>query len=49
MISVKGNAFSDTLQELIKEAIDINNKLFERSIEKRHDGGVAGFRRIGYF
>ena len=31
----------DTLDELIAQAIDIDDKLFERAMEKRHDGGYS--------
>ena len=31
----------DTLDELIAQAINIDDKLFERAIEKRHDRGYS--------
>ena len=39
----------DTLNKLIKEAIKINNKLFERTIEKRYNRGVSGIGRLSFF
>ena len=33
----RSGAILETLSELIKELIDINNKWYERSIEKKHD------------
>lgn len=39
----------DTLDGLIEEAIEIDDKLFERSMEKRHDGGTSGMGRSTFF
>ena len=39
----------DTLNKLIKEAIEIDDKLFERTIEKRYNGGVSGIGRLSFF
>ena len=37
---------TDTMDTLIEAAIELHDKLYERSMEKRHDGGV---NRPGYF
>ena len=39
---MRTGASLDTLDELQKEAIQIDDNLFERAMEKRHDGGVSG-------
>ena len=39
----------DTLDGLIENAIEIDDKLFERSMEKRHDGGTSGEGRSTFF
>ena len=39
----------DTLDQLIKNAIEIDDKLFERSIEKRYNGGTSGEGRSTFF
>ena len=39
----------NTLDKLIKEVIEIDNKLFKRSIEKRYNGGVGGMGRLSFF
>ena len=39
----------NTLNKLIEEAIEINDKLFERTIEKRYNGGVSGIGRLSFF
>ena len=39
----------DTLDGLIEEAIETDDKLFERSMEKRHDGGTSGMGRSTFF
>ena len=39
----------DTLDGLIEEAIETDDKLFERSIEKRYDGGTSGIGRSTFF
>ena len=33
----------DDLDSLIKESIEIDDKLFKRQMEKKHDGGIRGF------
>ena len=38
----------ESLNELQKEAIRIDDNLFERAIEKRHDGGVTRSGALGY-
>ena len=39
----------DTLDGLIEEVIETNDKLFERSIKKRHDGRTSGMGRSTFF
>lgn len=39
----------DTLDQLIENAIKIDDKLFERSMEKRHNGGTSGEGRSTFF
>ena len=39
----------DTLDSLIEEVIEINNKLFKRSIEKRYNRGISGIGRSTFF
>ena len=39
----------DTLDGLIEAAIEIDDKLFERTMEKRHDGGTSGGGRSTFF
>ena len=39
----------DTLDQLIENAIEIDDKLFERTMEKRHDGGTSGEGRSTFF
>ena len=38
---MRSEAVLESLDELQKEAIRINDNLFERAMEKRHDGGVT--------
>ena len=38
----------ESLDELQKEAIRIDNNLFERAIEKRYNGGVTQSGALGY-
>ena len=38
-----------TLDGLIEEAILVDDKLFERSMEKRHDGGTSGMGHSSFF
>ena len=33
----------DDLDILIKESIEIDDKLFERQMEKKYNGGIRGF------
>ena len=40
---IRTGARLDDLDILIKESIEIDDKLFERQMEKKHDGGVRGF------
>ena len=39
----------DTLDGLIEEVIETNDKLFERSIEKRYNSGTSGMGRSTFF
>ena len=39
----------DTLDRLIEEAIKTNDKLFERSIEKRYNSRTSGIGRSTFF
>ena len=39
----------NTLNKLIKEAININDKLFKRTIEKRYNRGVSRIGRSSFF
>ena len=41
----RSGAILETLRELIKKLININDKWYKRSIERRHD---RGYRRIGF-
>ena len=43
---IRDGAICNTLEQLIDRAIDLDNKLYERSIEKRH-GNIPG-RPNGY-
>ena len=45
---MRTGASTDTLDELRKEAIRIDDNLFERAMEKRHDGGITGAGVSGY-
>ena len=39
----------NTLNKLIEEAIKVNNKLFERTIERRYNRGVSRIGRSSFF
>jgi len=39
----------DDLDTLMAEAIDVDDKLYELAMEKRHDGGTSGMGRSGIF
>ena len=39
----------DTLDQLIENAVKIDDKLFERSMEKRHNAGTSGEGRSTFF
>jgi len=39
----------DIIDTLIKEVIEINNKLYKRGIKKRYIKGTIGFGRIRFF
>ena len=45
---IRSGAALESLDELQKEAIRINDNLFERAIEKRHNGGVTRSGASGY-
>ena len=46
---IRSGGVIDTLDGLIEEAIETDDKLFERSIEKRYDGGTSGMGRSTFF
>ena len=46
---IRTGGIINTLDRLIKEAIEIDNKLFKRSIEKRYNGGTSGIGHLTFF
>ena len=46
---IRSGGVIDTLDGLIEEVIETNNKLFERSIEKRYNSGTSGIGRSTFF
>ena len=46
---IRSGGVIDTLDGLIEEAIETNDKLFERSIEKRYNSRTSGIGRSTFF
>ena len=46
---IRSGGVIDTLDGLIEEAIETDDKLFERSIEKRYNSRTSGMGRSTFF
>ena len=45
---MRNGAFIENFEELIEQTIEIDDKLYERAMEKRHDGSGFGSHRYGF-
>ena len=45
---MRSGTLIENFEELIEQAIEIDDKLYERAMEKRHDGNGFGNHRYGY-
>ena len=45
---MRSGIFIENFKKLIEQAIEIDDKLYERTMEKRHDGNGFGNHRYGY-
>ena len=45
---MRSGTFIENFEELIKQTIEIDDKLYERTMEKRHDGNGFGNHKYGY-
>ena len=45
---MRSGAFIENFEKLIEQTIEIDDKLYERAMEKRHDGSGFGSHKYGY-
>ena len=45
---MRSGTFIENFEKLIEQTIEIDDKLYERTIKKRHDGSSFGNHRYGY-